>query len=206
MAKYKVGDKVRIVNNRPSDPSFTEEMTQHLGKVLKISEVRTNRYGDAEYYFREARFPYPASVLMGLLEIPGWAFREEWIQGLAEDSVGSPISIHIRFDGDVTTADLVKGGKVVKTATAKRNPADPYRMSEGAKIAVDRLFSKKKPDKAPKVGDKYVIIGHSGNIIHYFQVGEIVRVATIGTTSSYYVNKDGKGQYVSAEDVKPYKG
>lgn len=206
MAKYKVGDKVRIVSDRPRDFGFTEEMDQYLGKVLTISEVRTNRYGDAQYYFPEAKFPYPSSVLMGLLEIPGWAFKEEWIQGLADDRGESPISIHIRFDGDVTTADLVKGGKVVKTATAKRNPSDPHRMSEGAKIAVARLFLKKKPDKAPKVGDKYVIIGHSGGISHYFNVGEIVRLAAIGTQSSYYVNEKGKGQYVSAEDVKPYKG
>lgn len=206
MAKYKVGDKVQIVNNRPRDPVFAEEMTQYLGKVLTISEVQTNRYGDAYYYFREARLPYPASVLMGFFKIPGWAFREEWIQGLAEDREASPISIHIHFDGNVTTADLVKGGKVVKTATAKRNPADFYSMSEGAKIAVDRLFLKKKPDKAPKVGDKYIIIGHSGGVSHYFQVGEIVRIATIESRSSYYVNEKGKGQYASNEDVKPYKG
>ena len=53
--------------------------------------------------------------------------------------------VRICFSGRKTVAELVRNGKVVKTAEAKCNPKDTYSRAEGAKIAVGRLFEKKKP-------------------------------------------------------------
>lgn len=68
--------------------------------------------------------------------------------------------IIIESDGDTTTAKMVVNGKEVKTATAKRNPADKPNWHIGAQTAFDRLWQKKeKPAEKDdfKVGDRVVI-------------------------------------------------
>ncbi len=54
--------------------------------------------------------------------------------------------VRIWFSGRKTVAELVKNGRVVKTAEARCNPKDTYSRSEGAKVAVERLFEKKRKE------------------------------------------------------------
>lgn len=128
------------------------------------------------------------------------------------DEVGRPDPIvRIYFSDRKTVAELVKGGKVVKTAEARCNPKDTYSRGEGAKIAVERLFEKKrKEDKTkeskPKIGDKFVVTGKSSPN-HYFRIGEIVTLTyPCESGISLYRNERGKEQAVSGLDVTPYKG
>lgn len=70
--------------------------------------------------------------------------------------------IVITSDGDTTTAKMLVNGKEVKTATAKRNPADKANWHIGAQTAFDRLWKKQekpeeKKDGVFKVGDRVVI-------------------------------------------------
>lgn len=52
--------------------------------------------------------------------------------------------IIIECDGnDVTTADMIVNGKIVKSAKAKRNPEDRFNFATGARFAFDRLFENK---------------------------------------------------------------
>lgn len=46
-------------------------------------------------------------------------------------------------NGKKPTARLIRGGTVVKTATARCSPKDRYSHLEGARIAIERLFTKK---------------------------------------------------------------
>lgn len=50
--------------------------------------------------------------------------------------------IKISLDGDVTTAEMIVNGKVVKSAKAKRNPVDKFDFAIGAKLAFERLFER----------------------------------------------------------------
>ena len=68
--------------------------------------------------------------------------------------------IKICVNGNMTTAEMIVDGKTVKTAAAKRNPADKFNFKKGAELAFARLFAKKteeKDDNRPlRVGDRVV--------------------------------------------------
>lgn len=211
MAKYKVGDKVRIVSERPESLGFTDEMVRFLGKILTVKSVATI-YGRTRYYFEKAHAENP--IMRKTLEaigVPGYYFLEDWISGPAEEAPEEPVSVHIRFCGNVTVAELIKDGKVVKVENARCNPKDEYSRSEGARIAVQRLFKKKPTGKAkevskPKVGDKFVVTGNTYFPRHYFNIGEIVTFTDpVENETGWYRNERGKEQIVSNLDVKPYK-
>lgn len=206
MAKYKVGDKVRIVSQKPNHPGFMADMEQYLGKTLTVRSVAEGSTG-ARYTFDEAY----------LIPIYGmyWTFPEAWIAGLAEPQVkrhDNDLSVVIRFCGNKTTARLMRGETIVKTATARRNPADDYSRAEGARVAVERLFEKKrKEDKAkeskPKIGDKFVVVGRSADVFHAFDIDTIVTLIRLECNGcNQYRDDFGLSQYVSDRDMKPYKG
>lgn len=140
MAKYKVGDKVRIVSERPNELGFTKDMCKYLGKTMTVCSVYDSPYS-AIYRFHEAT----SEVFHEKRYY--WAFKEDWIAGLAEPQTerhgDNDLSVVIRFCGNKTTARLMRGETIVKTATACRNPADNYSHAKGAGLAVERLFAKK---------------------------------------------------------------
>lgn len=202
MAKYKVGDKVRIVSERPWAFGFPDDMVKYLGKTLTVARVNAREYAESSYRFEEA-------VDNGYY----WLFDESWISGLAEPE-REPCTVELRFDGMITTATLKRGGRDVKTAEARCNPKDTYSRAEGARVAVERLFEKKrKEDKPkeskreqgkPKVGDKFVVVQKRYIPGHSFAIGDIVTLEAIGTMDNLYRLGD-RFQYVDARDLKPYK-
>ena len=204
MAKYKVGDKVRIVSERPWAFGFSDPMVKYLGKTLTVARVNARAHAGSTYRFEEA-------VDNGYY----WLFSESWIAGLAEPQVkrhDNDLSVVIRFSGNKTTARLMRGETIVKTATARRNPADNYSRAEGARAAVERLFEKKrKEDKPkeskPKAGDKFVVTGNRpfGSCHHFFKIGSVVELVRFWGAKSSYVDERGLEQTVRAEDVRPYK-
>ena len=211
MAKYKVGDKVRIVSKNPNAIGFTDEMEEYLGKTLTVIKVWERSYGHPTYNFKEAAVGNPSMYLPR--KVFHWSFSESWISGLAEPE-REPCTVELRFDGMITTAALKRGGRDVKTAEARCNPKDTYSRAEGARVAVERLFEKKrKEDKPkeskreqgkPKVGDKFVVVQKRYIPHHGFAIGDIVTLEAIGTVNNIYCL--GKiSQYVDAGDLKPYK-
>lgn len=198
MATYKVGDKVRIVSDRPRE-CWNPEMDKYLGKTMTITKSGINHIGvyyhmeddDNDFHFH-------------------WYWYEDMIAGLAEQKkpADENLSVTIRFCGRMTVAELYKNGRVVKVENARCNPKDTYSRSEGARVAVERLFEKKrKEDKTkeskPKIGDKFVIVGKSR--YHGFSIGETVRLIRICEQGKRYENCRGLGQWVCDSDVKPYK-
>lgn len=211
MAKYKVGDKVRIVSKNPNAIGFTDAMEKYLGKTLTVINVRERPYGLSTYNFKEATVGNPSMDLPR--KVSHWNFAESWISGLAEPE-REPCTVELRFDGMITTATLKRGGRDVKTAEARCNPKDTYSRAEGARVAVERLFEKKrKEDKPkeskreqgkPKVGDKFVVVQKRYIPRHSFAIGDIVTLEAIGTMDNLYRLGD-RFQYVDARDLKPYK-
>lgn len=200
MAKYKVGDKVRIVSERPNDPGFVDSMEKYLGKTLTVSKVKEHQYTETDYYLKEA------IVERGLFVGYHWTFGESWISGLVEPE--REYTVELRFDGMITTATLKRGGRDVKTAEARCNPKDTYSRAEGARVAVERLFEKKrKEDKPkeckPKIGDKFVITSLS--CYPAARVGEIVTLYNIIGSVKLYKASDGALLIIHDCNVKPYK-
>lgn len=202
MAKYKVGDKVRIVSKRPQR-NWNPEMDKYLGKTMTVTASGRNSRGETYYRMFEDR----AS------EGIWWYWYEDMISGLVEPAWG-PCTVELRFDGMITTATLKRGGRDVKTAEARCNPKDTYSRAEGARVAVERLFEKKrKEDKPkeskreqgkPKVGDKFVVVQKRYIPHHSFAIGDIVTLEAIGTMDNIYC-LGKKSQFVDDRDLKPYK-
>lgn len=202
MAKYKVGDKVRIVNKSPQR-HWNPEMDKWLGKTMTITASGRNRDGETYYLMFEDRTFWHI----------GWYWYEDMISGLAEPEQ-KPYTVELRFDGMITTATLKRGGRDVKTAEARCNPKDTYSRAEGARVAVERLFEKKRKEEKPKeskreqgkpkVGDKFVVVQKRYLPYHRFAIGDIVTLEAIASLGNLYRLGD-RFQYVDARDLKPYK-
>ena len=196
MAKYKVGDKVRIVST-PRLARWNSVMNKWLRETMTITSVNVNSNGEIFYRMAEDRGDFYGC---------GWCWYADMISGLAESD--REYTVELRFDGMITTATLKRGGRDVKTAEARCNPKDTYSRAEGARVAVERLFEKKrKEDKPkgskPKIGDKFVIVGDIG--YHCFPLGEIVTLIDISSPDSRYMDSSGITQWVHDFGVKPYK-
>lgn len=204
MAKYKVGDKVRIVSERPKDFAYTDNMGKYLGKTFIVSMVKWHPLFGNLYSLEGA------IIERGACAGSSWVFKESWISGLAEPE-REPCTVELRFDGMITTAVLKRGGRDVKTAEARCNPKDTYSRAEGARVAVERLFEKKrKEDKPkeskPKMWDKFVVTVKGGRFGHGFDIGDIVVLINIQQDGCFrLVDKSGFIQILHPSEVRPYK-
>lgn len=193
---YKVGDKVRIVDHRTYNMNPYGEMNKWLGKVMTIRGLSSFGYWMEEDY----------GEYLG----DGWMWDDSMISGLAEPE-REPCTVELRFDGMITTATLKRGGRDVKTAEARCNPKDTYSRAEGARVAVERLFEKKrKEDKPkeskPKMGDKFVVTVKGGRFGHGFDIGDIVVLINIQQDGCFrLVDKSGFIQILHPSEVRPYK-
>ena len=204
MAKYKVGDKVRIVDHRTFNMNSFGEMDKWLGKVMTIRGIDRGLDG---YWMGE---DYSENVGRG------WLWDDSMIAGLANPDRSSLI-VEIQFDGNTTRATLIKDGREVKSAEARCSPEDTFDRGEGAKAAVNRLFAKKqKPKKEePKKEEPwektrlFIVTGDSHLPVHVFPIGEtVLRIMDSGIrgVSKYVSLKTGLIQSVSDRDVTAVKG
>lgn len=195
---YKVGDKVRIVSKRPQK-NWNPYMDKYLGKTMTIIKSGINNSG-VYYCMEEDRNDF----------LGHWRWYENMISGLAEPG-REPCTVELRFDGMITTAVLKRGGRDVKTAEARCNPKDTYSRAEGARVAVERLFEKKrKEDKPkeskPKMWDKFVVAKEDGKYGHLFNTGEIVTLLkALKNGNLRLVNEAGLVQLLPPSEVRPYK-
>lgn len=111
--------------------------------------------------------------------------------------------VRICFSGRKTVAELVKNGRVVKSADARCNPKDTYSRAEGAKIAVERLFAKK---EKLKPGDKFIVAVKCGKSCHNFKIGSVVVLSRVWDDRRLeLVDKSGLRQVLYRDEVRPYK-
>lgn len=75
--------------------------------------------------------------------------------------------IVIYCDGTTTTATMTINGREVKTAIARRNPADKFNWRKGAELAFERLWnSPRKAEKKPEVRE----------VKRYAKLGEYIKI------------------------------
>lgn len=196
---YKVGDKVRIVYHRTDNMNHFGKMDKWLGKVMTVRGIALGSQG---YWMVED---------CGENKGRGWLWDDSMISGLAEPA-REPCTVELRFDGMITTAVLKRGGRDVKTAEARCNPKkDTYSRAEGARVAVERLFEKKrKEDKPkeskPKMWDKFVVTKEDGKYGHLFNTGEIVTLLKVLKNGNLrLVNEAGLVQLLPPSEVRPYR-
>lgn len=87
--------------------------------------------------------------------------------------------ITITCDGTVTTATMVINDREIKTAIARRNPADKFDWKKGAVLAFDRLWNgKKKAEKKPEVRE----------VKRFAKPGEYIKIVYVwdGYSNSYH--------------------
>ena len=139
-------------------------------------------------------------------EDAGWQIVE--YKDIAETANSERYEIKISVDGDLTTAEMIVDGKAVKTATAKRNPADKFNFRKGAELAFTRLFAKKNEEKddnrSLRLGDRVVCktngngnletAGKHGKIIALFDGSTILSALVEFDHDIHGHNGDGKGK------------
>lgn len=191
MSKYRVGDKVRIVDHRTDNMNPLGEMDKWLGKVMTIRGLAWFGYRMEEDYGEYYGY--------------GWQWDDSMISGLAEPE-REPCTVELHFDGMITTATLKRGGRDVKTAEARCNPKDTYSRAEGARVAIERLFEKKRKEDKPKMWDKFVVTVNNGKSGHCFNIGEIVTLIKVLRNGNLkFVNEAGIVQVLTPSEVLPYK-
>ena len=181
---------------------WNPEMGKYLGKTMTVTA--SGRNSRREIYYRV----FEDRTSEGIW----WHWYEDTISGLAEPE--REYTVELRFDGMITTATLKRGGRDVKTAEARCNPKDTYSRAEGARVAVERLFEKKrKEDKPkeskreqgkPKVGDKFVVVQKRYSPYYRCAIWDIVTLEAIGPMDNLYRLVD-RFQYVDTRELKPYK-
>lgn len=203
MAKYKVGDKVRIVSKRTAE-HWNPQMGKWLGRVMTIRRDEID-WGTGEHF----GYKMEEDQSEGLY---GWFWWDDMIAGLANPDRNSLV-VEIQFDGNTTRATLIKDGREVKSAEARCSPEDTFDRGEGAKVAVNRLFAKKqKPKKKEPKEDTwekahlFIVTGNGLIITHLFPIGEkVLRImdSAIPGVSKFVSLRTGLVQSVSDRDVKP---
>lgn len=93
-----------------------------------------------------------------------------------KDFMGSNVhfgyQILIDCDGTTTTATMTINGREIKTAIARRNPADKFDWKKGAELAFERLWnSQRKAEKQPEVRE----------VKRYANPGEYIKIVDAGS-------------------------
>lgn len=127
MAKFKVGDKVRILDGSKiknySGGWNNKHMSDHIGEVHKITHI-DEEWGDS-----------PCAAYM--LDIEGICRHARWDERGLE--LVNEQKIVITTDGKTTTATLYDGRQKIKSAEAKCAPTDEFNFKYGAALALSRL-------------------------------------------------------------------
>lgn len=134
MGKFKVGDKVRILNGskiKDYTGGWTAfGMNKHVGEVHTIRSINKSTYNGRVAYVLDGS---PCDWDERGLELA----KSKMSSVYGEMKIQSKIVI--TTDGKTTIAKLYEGKKVVKTAEAKCSPEDEFNFNIGAAIALERL-------------------------------------------------------------------
>jgi hypothetical protein len=139
MSKFKVGDKVRVINNPDKNrfyymddksdfQGFRFEMLSMAGKIVTISEITPYGYHIIEHE---------------------WIWTDEMFSGLATEHPRREFIV-IRRDGQNVIASHKRGDEIVKAEKATCAPSDTFDFSTGAKLAFDRLMNRPNVEEAVK--------------------------------------------------------
>lgn len=163
-AKFKVGDKVRILDGSKIERftgGFVNNMKQYIGRVTTIKQIIkkyccSDRVG---YVMNDIPYIWDERGLELVIERPTW-------------------KVAIIPDGNKTIGRLYDGHNLVKEVSTIKSPHDEYSMEEAIKVICERLTEKpEKKEEPPKLYNAKVICikNDPGNVGHY-TVGKIYEV------------------------------
>lgn len=118
MAKFKVGDRVRVLDGSGIEDyagGWVSLMGEYVGNVYTVAQIRPN----GGYCLKDIPFIYDERRL---------------------ERVGNPGKIVITIDGRITTAKLYRHGEPTQKAVATCSPEDTFDFAIGAKLALERLI------------------------------------------------------------------
>lgn len=185
-AKFKVGDKVRILDGSKIEGymgGYTDSMKKFVGKICTIKEVKIEK-DRAGYYMKEV----------------GYIWDE---RGLAP--VNEKIVIY-RDDNKVIAKNLATG----ETAEAKCNPQDAFDFTTGARLAFDRLTGTEKQyipvvkQEKYEVGDKVLIVSKWVKGCRQNENGKMDK--WLGKVMTIRAIKDFEKSYKMEEDEREHNG
>lgn len=144
MAKYKVGDRVRVVNN---EGTFAEK-----GECGTIISTKTRSLYDYAVRMDKAREAYHDCCGETKNHYGQWLSDKniELVYSRASENAKREFKVIITSKGDTTTAKLMHGKEVAREVKVNRYYKDEY--SEEAAIAaiMDKLFPLVLPKEQPK--------------------------------------------------------
>lgn len=145
---YEPGDYVKLKNKRGKGWNDHGFMDGYIGAVVRIEHF--TGYSHRLFNAENAVNPWDGGFWafhLEDIERPATAEEiEEYEKKRSKTNDNKKISVVITFDGLTTKAELIdsKTAETCKSAEAHCNPSDVYSRSEGARIAIERLFEKKK--------------------------------------------------------------
>lgn len=189
--KYTMNDFIEnriAVKVNPGNINLFLEMCEKNGLLWGDGKKATEHVPDHASYIFYA-FPGKARSLAYASDAIGeFALKIEKFKKIdfADIANINRYQIIIDCDGDTTTAKMIINGKEVKTAQAKRNPADKFNWKLAADLAFNRLWGEKKaeqPKKQPgvfKVGDRVVCVESTDfNGLTVNAMGTVVNVSEV---------------------------
>ena len=154
--KFKVGDKVKILDGRHIPHyygGFVDSMEQKVGKVCTISQVISG-FGDrVAYRLNGMYFSWDERGLELVQSHPDW-------------------KVVIIPDGDTTVAKFYENDKIVKEVTTKKSPDDEYDWKEAVKVLCDRLCADVEHEPE-KLYNGRVFCVDNGSAKHLYTTGKI---------------------------------
>jgi len=190
MAKYKVGDKVRVrswdsmmkeygpygwYGIKVPGSYFTEEMKCYCGKIVTISKVNEHN----NYHIKEDNKE----------DWKAWSFNDNMFE-----DVESTIVIY-RKDNEVLAVDKGTG----ETGKAVCAPEDEFDFKIGADLAYDRLMGRKPPFRKRKEKNEFntevVCISIGNCTVYKFTVGKIYNIKN-------GILKDNVGKKITCSSVQ----
>lgn len=159
MSKFKIGDKVRILDGK-NIKNYTSGWFDHMkifvGRVDTIADGRVID-GKRAYRLKEHHFWWDERGLELVLE---------------------PWKVVIKPTSDTTTVGkLYCGSKLVKEVTTKKHPDDEYNRDEAIRVICDRLVGEKKEEpQKPKYYNGKMVCVDDGHLRSDYTIGKIYTV------------------------------
>lgn len=145
MSKFKVGDKVKILDGSKIDDYFggwIDGMKSYVGRVCTIESISAKRHSKTTgYHMKETSYVWDERALE-LAEDKSKFKVGDMVVAKKNNGYGvtTDEKIVITHDGKTTTARLFDGKKVMKIANTRCNPVDEFDFNTGATIAFERLM------------------------------------------------------------------
>lgn len=187
MSKFKVGDKVRILDGSKIENysgGWTPKMGRYVGEVYKVANV----------------VHYPIDSSMYELEGVGYGWDERGLELCGNETI-----VIYRKGNEVIALDKRTG----KKAIAKCSPEDTFDFNIGAKLAFDRLMNGVKEVKRRAKKGEYVKIVDAFLPYGHYKNGDILQIVDDTHGYAIYGHKPNEAlydeEYVVLEGYNPDK-